>query len=92
MRNMGKNVDRILAQSQMIPLRLIPVDREEDHDSPGTMYLFALAFCQYCYGVADGTIDGSDWGLAYYNENANGFDANLARYLQYARNLSRQGD
>ena len=82
---------RVLAQAQMIPLDLIPIDNREDFDSSGPMYDFALAFCEFWYGVADGTIDGSNWGFAYCNENANSLDVNLVKYLQYGRKLSKAG-
>lgn len=89
--DMRKVADRFLAEAQMIPLHLIPIDSGEELGTPGLMYLFTLALCKYWYGVADGTIDGSNWGLKYYNENASSIDANLAKYLQYASRLSETG-
>lgn len=83
--------DRILAQAQAIPLHLIPVDDGGSHDISGPMYDFALAFCKYWYGVADGTIDGGDWGRKEYTKSPNSFDVNLAKYLQYASELSKTG-
>lgn len=86
-----KVADRVLAQALMIPLDYIPIDNRKDYDSSGPMYEFALAFCEYNYGVADGTIDGSNWGYEEYTRNANSFDVNLKKYLQYASNLSEIG-
>lgn len=83
--------DRVLAQAQMIPLHLIPADDTEDHSISGPMYDFALTFCEYWYGVADGTKDGSDWGHKEYMKNSNSFDVNLAKCLQYASGLSETG-
>lgn len=81
-----KIADRVLAQAQIIPLDYIPIDTRS-HDTSGEMYDFAIAFCEYQYGVADGTIDGSNWGHKECMKNSNDFDVNLLRYLQYEREL-----
>ncbi len=75
-----KLADRILAQAQMIPLRFIPIDSREGYSTSGEMYDFAIAFCEYYYSVADGTIDDSKmlW-------RAGGYDLYLVKYLEYSR-------